>query len=43
MELKVASVTIVRERVTYDGEHKKFATCILGDAKGCVSFYAKNE
>ena len=43
MHLKVHSVTIVRERVTYDGEHKKFATCVLGDAKGCISFYAKNE
>eukprot|EP00349_Pseudokeronopsis_sp_Brazil_P007306 CAMPEP_0202955546 /NCGR_PEP_ID=MMETSP1396-20130829/93_1 /ASSEMBLY_ACC=CAM_ASM_000872 /TAXON_ID= /ORGANISM="Pseudokeronopsis sp., Strain Brazil" /LENGTH=142 /DNA_ID=CAMNT_0049672181 /DNA_START=15 /DNA_END=443 /DNA_ORIENTATION=- len=43
MHLKVHSVEVTRERMTYDGEMQRYANVVVGDEHGCCNLYAKNE
>ena len=36
-------MNLVKERRRYDGTWIRQAECLLGDASGCVKFWAKNE
>ncbi len=43
MNVKVENVTVISEKMKFDGSTNKICECIVGDSFGCAILLARNE